>query len=202
MKDRTQNSQNSVLGSATAEERASAKKFFSDHVSYIRMDLGAEKKSEPTPAPPDPASDRIVEYKAFVIDDPERTTTFTAETAAEDVEWYHLPPGTEFAAGVTALNLLSSEQHYYVGRDAMENIDGLGWEEKGSCIAVEGLNEAGEVVVRHEFQPFDFDRAILEHPEEHFPTFYLGSKEFTEEELELRGETSSDKSESKYSFSR
>ena len=145
---------------------------------------------------------QIVEYKAFVTGDPDRFTTFSAKEAKDHVESYDLPNHTEYEAGVAALYLLSTEQDYFVGADAMESIGGYGWEDTPSSIAVHGFNEAGETVSSHEFFPFEFDRSELEHPETHFPTFYLGSKELTDEELEMRDEAPPDKSKTKYSFER
>jgi len=137
----------------------------------------------------------IVKYRAFVIGEDEITNPVesSAKAADEDAKYYNLPESSEFSAGAVGLTLLLRESRYFVGADSMETIDGFGWEMKDGCIAVEGLNEKDEVVVRHEFIPSSFDRDILEDPGEGFPTFYLGDREFTKEELEARGETKKSK---------
>ena len=117
--------------------------------------------------------DEIKEFRAVVADDPNRVYSLTASLAAEDREYYGFPPHTEYSAGVTAMLLLEDQSRYFPCYDALECVNGLGFEDPP--IIVEALRADGSVHSRWEFTAFEFDQGIVKDGES-YPTYYLGEK--------------------------
>jgi len=116
------------------------------------------------------------------MDDTDRAMQIKAVRAVADAEYYGLPTDhTEYQAGAVAMNLLRGQRRYFVDADSLECVDGLGWDDTAGLIAVEGLDKDGAVVTHNAFVPFTFDRGTLS-DENHFPTYYSGSREVSEEE--------------------
>jgi len=118
--------------------------------------------------------DQIVEFRAVVTEDHDRSFTLPASVAHEDREYHGFPEHTEFSAGVTAMRLLEEQSSYFPLYDALECVNGYDWTDPP--IVVEATRADGSVHLRYEFTAFEFDRAVLEDGES-YPTYYLGEKE-------------------------
>ncbi len=79
--------------------------------------------------------EQIVEFRAVVAEDPDRNIAVGADAVVDDREYYGFPSHTEFSAGVAAMRLLASQSHYFPLSDALECVNGLGWEDPPIIVA-------------------------------------------------------------------
>ena len=120
---------------------------------------------------------RVVSYRAFVSEDPERCVEPTASVVHHDRAYYEFPEHAEFDAGIAAMRLLKNQSRYFPLYDSLECVNGLGWEDPP--IVVEALRQDGSVESTWLFTAFEFDRGRLEDGEP-YPTFFLGEREIEE----------------------